>query len=141
MKSISGKTYTLEEQIGYGTYAIIYEVKDETDKNYALKLYEHDKGEIDLGILREVSIFQILRNKHKGLINIKDIIMGENPCIIGVVMKKYEYDLKYAIKTQLLCKHQRKRICRKLAESLYFLHNNGLIHRDIKPENILLDNK
>lgn len=142
MQSISGKTYILGKKIGSGTYGKVYEAtRSDNNKKYALKIFYKENPDIELGVLREISILKILQNNNSGIINLEDIILfdKDGQKNIAIVMKKYNKDLHTAITDNLLTSDLRHRITRKLLKSLYFLHENGIIHRDIKPENILLD--
>lgn len=140
MQSISGRTYTIGKKLGSGTYGTVFAVKRDDNRKYALKIFSKSGADIELGVLREISILKILQNNNFGIMNLEDIIVvDDDEQTIGIVMKRYNTDLHTAITDNLLTKENRHRITRKILESVYFLHENGIIHRDIKPENILLD--
>lgn len=142
MQSISGQTYTLGKIIGSGTYGKVYKAtKYGSNTKYAVKIFSKEDADIDLGVLREISILKILQNNKSGIINLEDIIIidQDDQKNIAIVMKRYKKNLHKAITDNLLTSNLRHQITEKLLKSLYFLHKNGIIHRDIKPENILLD--
>ena len=141
MKSITGKNYTKlsKKPFASGTYGKLYNIKNNEDnKIYAYKFFKKDDQEIVLGVLREISILKLLQGNSHYTIDILDIIIrNEN---IGIVTKKYDYDLATCIDKKItMSKKERYNITCKTSEALYFLHTNGIIHRDIKPENILLE--
>lgn len=140
MQSISGRKYEKGKELGSGTFGVVYEVTRDDGVKLALKLFEHEHADLDLGVLREISILKIFQGNKFGVMNLEDIIMvNDDVGTIGIVMKKYVTDLHNAIKKKMLDKQDRRRIARKLLEAVFFLHENGVIHRDIKPENVLLD--
>jgi len=138
MKSLSGKSYEESKIIGNGTFGDVYTVIRDDGKEFAFKKFKQDKNDIELGVLREISILKMFQNNNHGVINMEDIII-EKDNIIGIIMKKYKYDLDDAINKVKLDKEDRKKITFQILKSILFLHENGIIHRDIKLENILLD--
>lgn len=140
MQSISGRTYYYGQQIGSGTFGDVYTVFRDDNKEFAFKKFKRETPDLDLGILREISIMKIFQHNNIGIMNLEDIIaLDDNEKTIGIIMKKYKIDLYDAIENKLLNKRDKRRITYKLLKMVHFLHINGVIHRDIKPENILLD--
>ena len=140
MKSISRRTYRLGKRLGAGTYGVVYEVTRDDGEPFALKRFQRNGSrELDLGILREISILKMLQGNSEGVINLVDLVLS--PKITGIIMPKYNMDLHKAITTNCLTKRQKILIVYKLLKALAFLETNGIIHRDIKPENIMLDAK
>jgi serine/threonine protein kinase len=140
MKSISDRVYTQGRGLGSGTFGTVYSVTRDDGVEFAFKKFNMETKDLDLGILRELSILKIFQGNQNGIMNLEDIIFSyENEKIFGIVMKKYPLDLHDAMKLKLLSKNDRRHISKKLLEAVYFLHSNGVIHRDIKPENVLLD--
>jgi serine/threonine protein kinase len=141
MQSISGQTYTIDGNLGDGAYSDVFSVRRSGDGEVcAFKRFKRESSDLGLGVLREISILQILRDSHKGLINLLDtILLDDDEQTFGVVVPRYQTDLHSAIKNDAIPAAKRKSLSFSLAETVYFLHSNGIIHRDIKPENILLD--
>jgi calcium/calmodulin-dependent protein kinase I len=142
MKSISNRTYKQGKKIGSGTFGTVFSVTRDDGKEYAFKKFERESSDIDLGVLREISILKIFQGNEFGIMNLEDIIiLDDDDQTVGIIMKKYGTDLHDAIRKKKLTKSDRRLVARKLLESVVFLHENGVIHRDIKPENVLLDEK
>jgi serine/threonine protein kinase len=140
MQSISGQTYTIDGNLGDGAYSDVFSVRRSDGEVCAFKRFKRESSDLGLGVLREISILQILRDSHKGLINLLDtILLDDDEQTFGVVVPRYQTDLHSAIKNDAIPAATRKSLSFSLAETVHFLHSNGIIHRDIKPENILLD--
>jgi serine/threonine protein kinase len=140
MQSISGQIYTIDSTLGEGAYSDVFSVRCGDDKTFAFKRFKREGSDLELGVLREISVLQILKNSHGGLINLLDtILLDDDEQTFGVIVPKYSTDLHTAIKDNTIPVAKRRPISLKLAETVHFLHSNNIIHRDIKPENILLD--
>jgi fused-like protein len=140
MQSISGQIYTIDGNLGDGAYSDVFSVRRSDGEVCAFKRFKRESPDLGLGVLREISILQILRDSHKGLINLLDtILLDDDEQTFGVVVPRYQTDLHSAIKNNAIPAATRKSLSFSLAETVYFLHSNDIIHRDIKPENILLD--
>lgn len=140
MNSINNLNYTIGKNIGNGTFGTVYNIQRSDGKKFALKKFNKESSDFDLGTLREISILQILKLKSYNTLIIEDIIIFPDKTI-GIIMAKYKMDLDKAIKKNILTSDEKLNVTKKIAESLFFIKSNGIIHRDIKPENILLDKK
>jgi serine/threonine protein kinase len=142
MRSISGRIYEQGEKIGSGTFGSVYSVCRDDGESFAFKKFERTSSDLDLGAIREISILKMFQNSSSdtGIMKLEDIIvLDDDEQTVGIIMKKYSFDLHDVFKKKLLSKNERRRIAIKLLGAVAFLHDNGVIHRDIKPENILLD--
>jgi len=142
MRSISGRIYEQGEKIGSGTFGSVYSVCRDDGESFAFKKFERTSSDLDLGAIREISILKMFQNSYSdtGIMKLEDIIvLDDDEQTVGIIMKKYSFDLHDVFKKKLLSKNERRRIAIKLLGAVAFLHDNGVIHRDIKPENILLD--
>ena len=102
MQSINEKYYKIGKKIGSGTFGLIFNItRTEDNKKFAVKKFNKDTEEYDLGTLREISMLKLLQNnKKEGIINLEDIILFEGD--IYIVMEKYYMDLSIAIKNKIL---------------------------------------
>lgn len=144
MQSITGRTYTFHGKhiIGSGTYGNVRPVLRDDGKEYVVKIFHKHYPDLEIGVLREISIMKMLKGNKSNLVELEDIIcMNNEEQTTGVIMKKYKCDLHDIIHTKRLKLRKRISIARKLIKAVAFLHYNGIIHRDIKLENILLDEK
>ena len=141
MQSISGRIYEQGEKIGSGTFGSVYSVCRDDGESFAFKKFERTSSDLDLGAIREISILKIFQNSSDtGIIKLEDIIvLDDDDQTVGIIMKKYNFDLHDVFKKKMLNKNDRRKIAIKILSAVAFLHDNGVIHRDIKPENILLD--
>ena len=141
MLSICGRIYEQQEKIGSGTFGSVYSVCRDDGQSFAFKKFERTSSDLDLGAIREISILKIFQNSSDtGIIKLEDIIvLDDDDQTVGIIMKKYSFDLHDVFKKKMLNKNDRRKIAIKILSAVAFLHDNGVIHRDIKPENILLD--
>ena len=71
---------------------------------YAQKTFEEDEededytGELDVGVLRELSALRLLMNRHENILTIEDIVYDEDTELISLIMPKYPMSLSDAIK-------------------------------------------
>lgn len=137
MLSISGKRYKICKKIGSGTFGNVYSVLRDDNKKFAFKKFKKDALDLDVGVLREISILKMFQGNNQGVMKLLDIIILEDT--IGIIMKEYMCDLRKLIINNDLRKSIKKKIFFKVLQTMNFLHSNDIIHRDIKPENILID--
>lgn len=129
--------------LGQGTYGVVYRVRDKrTKKEYALKKVKVDKDLFRDGFpvacAREISILKSC--SHENVVQLKEVVVGEQLEKIYLVMEYCEQDLASLLDNleKPFSESEVKCIVIQLLRGLEYLHANFIIHRDIKVSNLLL---
>jgi len=134
MSNVILNKYELLQEIGRGSFSIIYKAKDiYTDKKCAIKIEPKNRNSL---IVREAKIHNILMD------------VREIPKLLW-----FGFDLQnYYMVLPLLCGNFReikinafysfgefRRIGSSMLNAVKALHSKGYVHRDIKPDNFMYD--
>ncbi|MBI4858835.1 MAG: protein kinase [Candidatus Riflebacteria bacterium] len=134
-------TYEPIELIGHGGFAQVFRVRHrQLGRDVALKLMvaaDVNRAELVRRCRREVEL--LARLSHPGLVRVLDV--GEVEGQLYYTMELIQGLALSDVLTErrLLPWPEAVRIVKGVAESLTYVHAQGIIHRDIKPENILLE--
>jgi serine/threonine protein kinase len=136
--------YQILSLIGKGGMASVYKAHDEfLDRHVAVKLFDAPLGEIAEVSNQEHELQMLARLNHHGLVTLIDAGIVENKSrplsrmylvmelITGPTLKKLTAE-------RVLSGREIAQIGFDLAESLQYIHANGVIHRDVKPANVLM---
>jgi len=136
--------YQILSLIGKGGMASVYKAHDEfLDRHVAVKLFDAPLGEIAEVSNQEHELQMLARLNHHGLVTLIDAGIVENKSrplsrmylvmelITGPTLKKLTAE-------RVLTGREIAQIGFDLAESLQYIHANGVIHRDVKPANVLM---
>ena len=136
--------YQILSLIGKGGMASVYKAHDEfLDRHVAVKLFDAPLGEIAEVSNQEHELQMLARLNHHGLVTLIDAGIVENKTrplsrmylvmelITGPTLKKLTAE-------RVLTGREIAQIGFDLAESLQYIHANGVIHRDVKPANVLM---
>lgn len=144
--------FQLIKLIGKGGFGEVWEVKDEHNQKYALKLFNLINSASDINTSSfEDEFYMIKQLVHPNLL-IPTLLEKHND-VYYIVMplcdKSLMDDLRgrlllnpYAIQNRLQIYTERELsiILRDVADGLAYLKEHGIVHKDIKPDNILLQN-
>ena len=138
--------FTIEKQIGDGSYGIIFSVfNNKTKKKYAMKKLIANNFNTLETFQREFEIAH--HNKHTLILDIKGIYLkcfDQTTYVLYVLMDLAEKDWEMEISNRQITKNYYKEkelvlILKQLSNVLYFLQKErNIAHRDIKLENILI---
>ncbi|MGW8267653.1 MAG: serine/threonine-protein kinase, partial [Longimicrobiales bacterium] len=132
--------YSIEDEVGVGAMGVVYRAQDiRHERRVALKVL---RPEIAATIgtdrfLREIRIEAQLNHPHILPVYDSGEVEGLLFCVMPFVEGESLRD-RLDRERQLPC-DEALRICREVADALFFAHARDLIHRDVKPANILLE--
>lgn len=131
--------YTIEQEIGRGTYGKVYRGYDKRFKYpVAIKQIKMNKDHgVPCVTLREISILKQL--KHKNIVRLYDVIHSESDMYL--IFEYLDSDLgRFIRQHKHLSANTSIYLMRRMMEGLRFCHENMIMHRDLKPQNIFLSN-
>ena len=120
--------------------SLMHAVHQATGKEVAIKVVDkaNTDGDMIAQFQREATILS--RMRHSNILNLIEVI--ETQDMLFIVMQYYHGgDLQTFMQSrefEPLPEETAKQFTRKLANSIKYLHERGIIHRDIKAENLLL---
>jgi len=130
-------------QIDEGSYGIVWKARENaTQKIYALKQVkfpaEITKEGFPIAGLREINVLRTLQ--HPNILNVKEMVVGDSPRSVFMVMEHMEMDLRDACEnlTEPLTQGELKMIMRQLLSAIHCMHSHNYFHRDLKTSNILV---
>lgn len=139
--SRSVDSYEQLNLIGEGTYGIVYRAKNvKTGEIVALKKIrmEREKSGLPICSVREIRLLQDLR--HKNIVELIEVVVGEELESMYLVMQYCEQDLASLVDNmkQPFNEPQVKCIMLQLLQGLNYLHEHYIVHRDLKVANLLM---
>jgi len=142
---VLSKRYVLGNEIGKGTFGIVYECfkkSDESQTAYAVKYIDKVAQENDL-IALETKMLQEL--DHPNVVKCLDVFdEKEYMCI---VMEKWDGNdvvsrlIEHTERDDDLREEAVAHLVKQMLSSLVYLHAHGVIHRDVKMDNFLIDKR
>ncbi|KRY59884.1 Cyclin-dependent kinase 10, partial [Trichinella britovi] len=125
-------------KIGEGAYGTVYQAKDlKSGDIVAIKRVRCDVG-LEMSTMREIAILK--RTKHKNIIALREIAIGQSLNSVFLVMEYCEHDLGSLLDWMKLpfSESDVKCLIYQLLEGVDYLHSNYIVHRDLKASNLLL---
>lgn len=136
--------YNIEEELGTGAFADVYECKTSVGRKVAIKIinkirligYKFENKKL---IQNEIDVHSKL--KHNKIINFEKFFQDDTNIYIVLELSKYSlYNMVYKNNKNIDI-NDIIRIIRKIVNGLMYLKENFIIHRDIKVENILINDE
>eukprot|EP00897_Mesotaenium_endlicherianum_P007823 jgi/Mesen1/7069/ME000369S06403 len=119
-------------RIDEGTYGVVYRARDRgTGEVVALKKVKMDKERegFPLTSLREINI--LLSFHHASIVDVKEVVVGNNLDSIFMVMEYMEHDVKSLMESmkQPFSQSEVKCLMLQLLSGTKYLHDNWVLHR------------
>ncbi|XP_050539861.1 uncharacterized protein LOC126904679 [Daktulosphaira vitifoliae] len=142
-ESVSTK-YDKLEQIGEGTYGVVYKALDrETGKYVALKKVRMESSTegVPSTAMREISLLKEMT--HANVVKLHDVILSDKKLFL--VFEYMDYDLKKVLELRKkeygfgLPETQIKSYLYQMLSALSYCHIHRIVHRDLKPQNLLVN--
>lgn len=139
--SLGDGRYLLVRRVGQGGFATVWMANDRAlEKSVAIKVlhaqYARDKT-------RRERFFRGARKMrdldHDGIVRVIDLHGVEAGYHYFVMEYVDGYNLREAIRRQILPREQVLEVIKKVGDALAHAHSRGLVHRDVKPSNILVN--
>lgn len=127
-----------------GSYGWVSRARElSTQSVVALKRVKMDYKQDGFPItaLREINILQ--RARHANIVELREVIAGDDALECVLVMEFLEHDLKTLQQdmAEPFLASEVKTLLRQLTSAVKYLHENSIMHRDLKTSNILLNNR
>src|SRR6476660_7715274 len=147
-KSDRAKTFTafgdyeLLEEIGRGGQGVVYRARQKSlNRTVALKVIGISHGRTKAHLKRfRLEAEAAARLNHPFVVPIHEIGQRQGRCYFSMGLVEGGR-LDQIAKREPMSPRQATEVIAKLARTVHYAHQHGIIHRDIKPGNILLDTK
>ncbi|KAK0550031.1 hypothetical protein OC845_002835 [Tilletia horrida] len=136
--------YERLNHIEEGSYGVVFRAKDkETGEIVALKKLKMDKEKNGFPITSLREIRTLMEARHPNVVEVKEIVVGDNMLQVYIVMEFVEHDLKTLLSTMRtpFLQSEIKTLLRQLLSAVSLLHSNWIVHRDLKTSNLLMNNR
>jgi cyclin-dependent kinase 2 len=134
--------YQKLEELGQGTYGIVYKAKDKQANCFvAIKKIrlEHASEGIPSTAMREIVVLKEL--DHPGVVELREVVYVPKEKVLHLIFEYLDYDMKKFMRAHKnnITETQIRSFVRQLLEAVDHCHSRRIIHRDIKPQNLLID--
>jgi p90 ribosomal S6 kinase len=125
-----------EDLLGYGTYSrCVRCIHKVSNQEYAVKIIPKENTVRDVD--EEIEILLRYGPHHKHIITLRDVYDDGNYIYLVMELMKGGELLDKIIAQKSFSEKEAAQVINILADTLNFLHQQGVVHRDLKPSNIL----
>src|SRR5438105_2092995 len=134
--------YELLEQIGRGGQGVVFRARQKSlNRTVALKVINLGQWASKAHLKRfRLEAEAAARLEHPGIVPIHEVGERDGSCYFSMKFIEGGQLDEVVKRTPMLIRHAAELIT-KVARTVYYAHQHGILHRDIKPGNILLDGK
>ena len=134
--------YELLEEIGRGGQGVVYRARQKSlNRTVALKIIGISNGRTKAHLKRfRLEAEAAAKLNHPFVVPIHEIGQRKGRCYFSMGLVEGGR-LDQIAKREPMSPRQATELIAKLARTVHYAHQHGIIHRDIKPGNILLDTK
>src|SRR5437016_10018910 len=134
--------YELLEEIGRGGQGVVYRARQKSlNRTVALKIIGTSHGRTKAHLKRfRLEAEAAAKLNHPFVVPIHEIGQRKGRCYFSMGLVEGGR-LDQIAKREPMSPRQATEVIAKLARTVHYAHQHGIIHRDIKPGNILLDTK
>src|SRR6478752_912242 len=134
--------YELLEEIGRGGQGVVYRARQKSlNRTVAIKIIGISHGRTKAHLKRfRLEAEAAARLNHPFVVPIHEIGQRKGRCYFSMGLVEGGR-LDQIAKREPMSPRQATEVIAKLARTVHYAHQHGIIHRDIKPGNILLDSK
>ena len=134
--------YELLEEIGRGGQGVVYRARQKSlNRTVAIKIIGISNGRTKAHLKRfRLEAEAAAKLNHPFVVPIHEIGQRKGRCYFSMGLVEGGR-LDQIAKREPMSPRQATEVIAKLARTVHYAHQHGIIHRDIKPGNILLDTK
>ncbi|KAI9874379.1 MAG: hypothetical protein M1830_009805 [Pleopsidium flavum] len=127
-----------------GSYGWVSRARESaTGEVVALKKLKMDNANDGFPVTGLREIQTLMESRHQNIVNLREVVMGDDMDDIFLVMDFLEHDLKTLQEDmqEPFLPSEIKTLLLQLVSATDYLHSNWILHRDLKTSNLLMNNR